>query len=227
MRLHGARLGLILARIQHHPSRAELLPALKRGLRPLKIEVVTHESVPPSPWGGYQKCLADIPHAVTHLLIVQDDTVPAPRFAKAVKQIAQAHPNAPVCLFLGRLPRDASMEARRALTDDRRYVRLAMRSFLPVVAVLWPRAKAEEFLAWTQEGAQLPGVRGEPRSDDAVGGRWKMVTRQAVYACVPSIIEHPDEVDSTIGKRSAHSKAVPRTAAHIAEDAGAYDWSKA
>ncbi len=217
---------MILARIQHHPSRAELLPELKRRLRPLRVEVIAHESEPPSPWAGYKLCLQNIPHAVKHLLIVQDDTVPAPHFAKAVRQIAKAHPTVPVCLFLSRLPRDASIEATRALRDDRRYVQLAWRSFLPVVAVLWPRAKAEEFLLWTQEGALLPGIRGEPRSDDAVGGRWKMVTRQTVLACVPSIIEHPDEVDSTIGKRSRYSKAAARTAALIAEDAGAYDWSK-
>lgn len=160
------------------------------------------------------------------MLIVQDDTVPVSGFAKAVRQIAKAQPDTPVCLFLGRLPRDASMNARRALTDDRRYIPLAWRSFLPVVAVLWPRHKAEEFFRWTQDNIVIPGVRGDVRSDDAVGGRWKMMTRQTVYACVPSIIEHPDEVDSTIGKRSRHSKAAARTAAFIAEDAGAYDWAK-
>lgn len=217
---------MIRVRIQHHPSRAELLPALKKALRPLSVEVVTHESDPPSPWAGYRECLTNIPHACTHLLIVQDDTVPSPRFAKAVRQIAKAQPDVPVCLFLGRLPRDASVEATRALQDDRRYVRLSWRSFMPIVAVLWPRHKAEEFIEWTQTNAVMPGIRGEPRSDDAVGGRWKSVTRQTVLACVPSIIEHPDEVDSTIGKRSRHSKAAARVAALIAEDAGAYDWSK-
>ena len=217
---------MILARIQHHPSRAELLPALKKALRPLRVEVVTHESDPPSPWAGYQKCLTNIPSSCTHLVVVQDDTVPSPRFAKAVRQIAKAKPDHPVCLFLARLPRDASVEAGRALGQNRRYVQLSLRSFLPVVAVLWPRHKAEEFLKWTEDNAILPGVRGEPRSDDAVGGRWKMVTRQTVYACVPSIIEHPDEADSTIGKRGRHSTAAARTAAFIADDAGGYDWTK-
>jgi hypothetical protein len=195
-------------------------------MRPLRVEVVEHASEPPSPWAGYQKCLADIPHACTHLVIVQDDTVPSRHFAKAVRQIAATHPEAPVCLFLARLPRDASLEAARAMKQDRRYVRLSLRSFLPVVAVLWPKAKAEEFLAWTQDNSVLPGVRGNPRSDDAVAGRWKMATRQTIYACVPSIIEHPDQVDSTIGKRSRHSKAAARTAAFIAGDAALFDWSK-
>jgi hypothetical protein len=213
-------------RIQHHPSRAELLPLLLKNLKGLTTEVVTHESDPPSPWAGYQRCLTDIPHDLTHLLIVQDDTVPSPGFVKAVRQIAKAHPDAPVCLFLGRLPRDASIEARRALADDRRYVRMPWRSFMPIVAVLWPRHKAVEFIEWTQTNAVMPGIRGEPRSDDAVAGRWKSVTRQTVLACVPSIIEHPDEADSTIGKRSRHSKAAARVAAFIAEDASAYDWSK-
>lgn len=215
---------LILVRVQHHPSRADLLPLLLKNLKGLKTEVITHASEPPSPWAGYRECLTNIPPC-THLVVIQDDTVPAPGFAKAVRQIAKANPDTPVCLFLGRLPRDASLDAARALRDDRRYITLSWRSFLPIVAVLWPRHKAEEFLNWTQDNRAVPGIRGEPRSDDAVGGRWKMVTRQTVRACVPSIVEHPDEVDSTIGKRSTHSRAAPRRAAFIADDAGVFDWS--
>lgn len=202
------------------------MPALKNALRPLRVEVITHESNPPSPWAGYKLCLEDIPRACTHLAILQDDTVPSPRFAKAVRQIAKTHPDVPVCLFLGGLPRDAALEAGRALTAGRRYSTLSLQSFMPIVAVLWPRHKAEEFLEWTKDNATLPGVRGEIRSDDAVAGRWKRITKQTVLTCVPSIVEHPDEVVSTIGKRSPRSKWPARKASFIAEDAGAYDWSQ-
>lgn len=214
---------LIRVRIQHHPSRAELLPALRNALKPLRTEVIEHSSEPPSPWGGYRACLTDIP-ACSHLLIIQDDTVPSPNFAKALKGIAKANPDTPVCLFLSKLPIEASRAAQRALKDGERYVTLSWRSFLPIVAVLWPRHKAVEFFDWTESNASLPGVRGEPRSDDAVGGRWKMVTRQTVRVCVPSIVEHPDEAPSTIGKKSARSRAPERVAALLAEDAAAYDW---
>jgi hypothetical protein len=108
---------------------------------------------------------------------------------------------------------------------DQRYITLSWRSFLPIVAVLWPYDKAIEFRQWAEDNKAVPGIRGEPRSDDAVGGRWKMVTRQTVRACVPSIVEHPDEAASTIGKKSPRSRAPDRVAALLADNAATYDWS--
>lgn len=106
----------------------------------------------------------------------------------------------------------------------RRYVQLSHRSFMPIVAVLWPREKLLEFAEWAEENPGLPGQR-EPRSDDAMAGRWKMMNRQTVLACVPSIVEHPDEVPSTIGKMAHWGKDKGRVAAFIADDALDFDWS--
>lgn len=210
----------IHVRIQHHPSRADLIPGLLARLEPLPVEVVEHESVPPSPWAGYRQCLEDIPN-VNHLLIVQDDAQPCHNFVPALEQIAEANPDAPVCLFLSKLPRDASAQAARAMKQGRRYVSISWRTFLPIVAVLWPVEKAVEFREWADATPKLPGIRGDVRSDDAVAGRWKMVTRQTVRACVPSIVEHPDEVASTIKPGQENG----RTAAFMAENALDYDWS--
>lgn len=216
---------MIHARVQHTPSRADLIAPLLEQLAPLQTEIIEHASEPPSPWGGYRLCLDDPPDC-THLLILQDDAEPAANFAAAVQQIADVNPDTPVCLFLARLPRDASSQAERAMKQDRRYVTLSWRSFLPIVAVLWPLAKAVEFRDWADEHAdRLPGIRGEPRSDDAVAGRWKMVTRQTVRACVPSIVEHPDMVPSTIGRRAQWGQDRNRCAAFLADDALAFDWS--
>jgi hypothetical protein len=215
---------LIRARVQHHPSRANLLPALLESLAPLPTEVVEHSSDPPSPWAGYRKCLEDPPKC-SHLLIVQDDAVLAENFAPAVKQIAKAQPDTPVCLFLGALPRDVMKRAQQAQRANVRYVPLPQRSFLPIVAVLWPRAKAVEFLEWATEHPVLPGQR-EPRSDDAMGGMWKMRTRQHIVVAVPSIVEHPDVEESTIGKRTQWG-GKPRTAALFTPDATRYDWAAA
>lgn len=187
------------------------------------MEVVTHSSSPPSPWAGYRKCLTGPPEC-SHLLILQDDVTVARNFAPAVETIAWANPDTPVCLFLARLPRDASAQAAKAMKQGRRYVNLNWRSFLPVVAVLWPRHKAVEFLEWAERNPQLPGQR-EPRSDDAVGGRWKMITRQTVRACVPSIVEHPDMVASTIGRTAQWGKDAGRVAFLLAADAAEFDWS--
>ena len=188
----------------------------------MTVEVIEHASQPPSPWAGYLSCLQDIPDC-SHLLIVQDDAEPVANFAAALEQIAQCHSEAPVCLFLARLPRDASRKAEQAMKAKLRYVTLSWRSFLPIVAVLWPRQKALEFADWAAENPTLPGQR-EPRSDDAMAGRWKMITRQTVYACVPSIVQHPDREPSLIGRRAQWGADKGRVAHLLAEDAMAYDW---
>lgn len=213
----------VAVRVQHHPSRAHLLPALLERLGDLPVEVIEHSSDPPSPWAGYQVCLRN-PPACTHLAIIQDDAVPVPNFAPAVRQIAASNPDTPVCLFLARLPRDASVEAARLMKNGGgRYVTLGWRSFLPVVATMWPRRVAVEALAWTDAHPQLPGQR-EPRSDDAMMGRWKTITRATVKACVPSIVQHPDETPSLIGRRAMWGRDTGRVAAFLAEDALAYEW---
>jgi len=212
----------LVARIQHHPSRAHLIGPLLEVLAPIPTEVIAHSSDPPSPWAGYKKCLQNLEtENASHILVLQDDAVPCRNFALALERIAQAN-DVPVCLFLARLPRRTSTDATKALKANRRYVTLFIRDFVPVVAVLWPRAKAQEFMAWAQN-AKLPG-QPNPRSDDAVVGRWMMVTRQEIRATCPSLVEHPDMEASVIGRQPAWGKDPGRVALHLAEDALAYDW---
>lgn len=199
-----------------------MLTALRAALRPLPTETVEHSSEPPSPWAGYKLCLTDIPRC-SHLLILQDDVRPVANFVPAVKMIAKAQPENPVCLFLGALPRLEAKQAQRAMKLQQRYIPLSRRSFMPVVATLWPRHKAVEFLEWAEAHPHLFG-RTEPRSDDAMGGRWKQVTRQTVLACVPSIVEHPDEEPSIVGLNAQWGKGSRRTAPLLASDASIYDW---
>jgi hypothetical protein len=164
--------------------------------------------------------MADPPDC-DHLLIVQDDVVPVPGFRDALATIAR---DVPVCLYLARYPRDTKPQAAMAMRMNRRYVQLSWRSFMPIVAVLWPMEKLVEFAQWAEDNPYLMG-RTDPRSDDAMAGRWKLQTRQTVFACVPSIVEHPDTEPSTIGKTAMWGKDRGRCAAFLADDAGKYDWS--
>ena len=161
------------------------------------------------------------PPDCSHLLIIQDDTVPVPGMPEVLGKIAR---DVPVCLFIARLPRDTKPRTDQAMKMGRRYVRLSQRSFMPVVATLWPIDKMVEFDAWTEENSYLPGQR-EPRSDDAMAGRWKMINRQEVLATVPSIVQHPDTEPSTIRLARMNGTDRSRMAAHLAADARDYDWS--
>ena len=205
--------------MQHHPARADLISPLRARLAPLPTQVFTHSSQPPNPWAGYRRCLKGIPRDCTHLLIVQDDTAPVPNFVPALHKIAAQHPETPVCLFLASNPRGAMARARRAMSRNQRYVALYPSPFVPIVAVLWPRQKAKDFLAWTESGVPLPG-HPTPRADDSVLAAWSKRTREPFIVACPSIVEHLD-VPSVKGVRNAASAW---KAAFLAEDAAEYEW---
>lgn len=211
----------VVARIQAHPSRSHLHGLLADSLH-LPAEIVLHASDPPSPWAGYQCCLSDLPDC-THLLIIQDDAVVCANFGAAVERIAEQN-NVPVVLFLARLPSRIAGLALRAGKRRECYLDTTMRinDFLPVVAVLWPRQKAEEFLEWGTTHP-LPG-HPHPRSDDGAAGRWACLTKQLIRFTIPSLVQHPDMEPSLIGRQPAWGRDKGRVALMLAEDALAYPW---
>lgn len=182
--------------------------------------MIEHASDPPSPWAGYKLCMENLPQC-DHMLIVQDDVQIVPGMVDVLGTIAR---DLPVCLYLARFPRDTKPRVDAAMKMGRRYIRLSQRSFMPIVAVLWPVPKLIEFRDWAEENPHLPGQR-EPRSDDAMAGRWKMLTRQEVLVTVPSLVEHPDKEPSTIGRSAMWGKDKGRCAQFLADDAREYDWS--
>jgi hypothetical protein len=184
----------------------------------LEVEVCTHSSDPPDPWAGYKQCLTDIPDC-THLLVVQDDVIPCRNFVPALEQIAEARPDMPVCLFMGDIPASTAHHARIAMIRGVRYTRLHVTNFMPLVAVLWPRAKAEHFLAWGQNAKTT-------RADDGNAAKWMRQTRQSVLVSVPSLVEHNDFVPSVKGGRDHKYGAESwRRAQLLADDGLDYDWS--
>lgn len=169
----------------------------------LPTEVYEHESDPPNPWAGYQRCLTDIPAGVSHLCVIQDDALVCPNFGPAVEQIAQSNPDVPVVLFLGGFPQGAARLFMRALLRKQPYINLLPSPIVPLVAVLWPKARAEEFLSWASGPVKLPG-HPNPRADDGIAASWMKKTRQEVRVCVPSLVNHPDMVPSVKGGQKAN-----------------------
>lgn len=208
---------MIHGRIQAHPSRAHLHGRLLASLEPIQTEVFAHESSPPDPWENYKRCL-DYRGAASHLLIVQDDCIPAPGFVDAAKKIASANPDTPVCLFMGAFPASTATRVRRAKPEVR-YVPLGLTSFMPLVCVLWPSHVARAFFDWSTT------ARGMTRADDGNAARWLRATRQQVLVAVPSIVQHDDGEPSVKGGRDHVPWAESwRQALVLADNATSYEW---
>lgn len=153
-----------------------------------------------NPWRGYKQCL-EAPFDGTHVAILQDDVIPCRNFVPALDLIAEANPDNPVCLFTPGLPLRSTPALSKARGKRQSYCDLHTHDLLPVVAVLWPREKTHEVLTWAAEHPlRLPGGP-EARSDDACCGRWMRYTRQRVRATIPSLVQHPDDVPSTVPRR--------------------------
>ncbi len=194
---------------------------------PPAVQVIEDCGASPSnPWRGYQLCLRDLPSSASHVVVIQDDAIVCRNFAQAVERIVSAVPDDPVCLFLGGLPRTTAKQALRILRNkaDTRFVPLSFRDFMPVVGVVWPKAKAGHLLEWSKT-ARLPGMPN-PRSDDAVCGAWQRFEKQRVLCTLPSLVQHPDDQPSHVRREPGHGKDAGRIALMYIGDGDplAIDW---
>lgn len=108
------------------------------------------------------------------------------------------------------------------MVRNQRYVPLMNTTFVPLVCVLWPRHKAQEFLEWSEDAPRMT------RADDGNAGRWVRATGQTVLVSVPSLVEHDDYVPSVKGGATRPRQHKPgkswRHAYLLAEDGARYDW---
>lgn len=153
------------------------------------------------PWSGYRKCLTDPPDC-THLLIVQDDAVACTNIAAGLLEVARVEPNFPICLFLPMITMRTKRQALLDARDGKRFTEIFKGDFMPVVAMLWPIGKSQEFLEWSSSHLQGVSRRGLDldQSDDAMGCRWMKSTRNRVLATIPCLFQHYDDVPSTIAR---------------------------
>ena len=191
---------MIVARVQSHPSRRQIRQRLLDGLTGIPTEIVETDFDPPNPWLGYKECLRSVSEAdCTHALIIQDDALACHNIAPALERIAELC-DVPVCLFMPMV----SATRKAAVQAGNRgecFVEVLPRGFLPVVAVLWPKKKAVHFLNWSETSGALRRRNGQSvqhRSDDAMGYLWMRTQRQRALATIPSLVQHPDDVPSTI-----------------------------
>lgn len=214
----------IAVRVQSHPSRRDFRERLLNGLDGLLIQVVEDDSKPPNPWSGYQKCLSDL-RGYSHVLVIQDDAIVCKDFPETINRIVVAKPHRVVSLFVGGLRNRTTRSFTEAIGREDRYGEIYFRDIHHVVAVLWPAQLAKAFLDWSRTH-DLPGIPN-PRSDDAVFGAWARNTKNRVLCTVPSLVQHPDDVKSTVGLRDRAGKDRGRVAAFYIgdDDPLALDWS--
>ena len=156
-------------------------------------EIITDDGGPPlSPLRGYKRCLQAIPPSVRHLVVVQDDVVVASSFRERIERIAAERPNEVVILCVCGVRNRTCKWFLKALWAKEPYTNIAHGDYHHCIGVLWPKAKAEEFLAWMETYTKLT------TSDDAAFGTWAMQTQQQVIACVPCIVQHDDTFKSVM-----------------------------
>lgn len=195
--------------VQHDPSRAELLPPLLAALPDAQV-VSDPEPESPlrSPWRTYQACLRVLEPEATHLLVIQDDAEPCRDLAEALPLVLASRPDDVLALFVPGVG-----EMRRLVLDGcyrgKRWVELSPREWVPLVAVVWPRAKAERFLDW----AETRRISAGRTADDGIAGEFVRETHTRVLACVPSLVEHPDMVRSLVGTAHWNGMSPSRVAA--------------
>lgn len=218
----------IVYRVQSSPGREEARERLIAGISSPETEVIIDDGspspgswiVPPAgPWRGYTKCLDNLSQT-GHVVVIQDDAIVCRNFTQAVEKIVETKPTNVICLFV---PGAAMLTARAMRSEPGPFCQLAFRdSFMPVVAVLWPVDSARLFIEWTRD-QKLPGMPRPPQSDDAVAGLWRRSMREQILVTNPSLVQHPDDVESTIGRPTKYGKDKGRVAAIYIGDGNPLD----
>lgn len=203
--------------LQHHPDRAFLLPRTAH-LKPTVVTDPDPEGIR-NPWRTYRACLETLPHGATHLLVLQDDALVCDGFLRVARAALKHRPDSPVTFFVPTAMRRGSRLLLQACGRGSNWANLGYHEpWIPVVALCWPAALVPGFLEWADARGFGPDRR---RADDGIVGRWARESRTDVWATVPSLVEHPDDVDSLIGTK----KRILRQAICFWDGVTPIDWS--
>ena len=197
--------------VQHHPSRADLLPQLLPHLPDAQI-VTDPGGELSSAWRTYRLCLRAETDA-SHLAVIQDDVVVPEHFAEAATAAVAAKPGAVVVLCLCGQPARTALEATLALKRRECWARLQPGDWLPTIATVYPTGVARRLADWVDE--RKPAARG----DDSVAGEFMKAHRRELEAwvTVPSLAHHPDTEPSLIGRRHMGGRNPGRVTKYMVE----------
>lgn len=226
---------LLACLIQAHPARADLADGLLDCLdgRAQIVYDPAPDARQKSPWRTYRACLERglSVDGVDGILVLQEDVLVCGNLLEGVEQAATARPDRPIAFFVPGKPPAYTNAMFRARAAGEPFAALPLGSWVPVVATLWPAYLAARMLDW-YDGARLPAGW---TADDEIAGRFLRVEQVRMVASVPSLVEHPDTVDSVMnGHRRVGDGLDPgrRAFFFIGDedgygcDATAIDWSR-
>lgn len=176
-----------------------------------------------SAWRTYRLCLRSAPEQATHVLVIQDDTTVCEHFTEAAFAAIEKRPASAVCFFLGGQPAFTASHAMQAKKRGEHWVQIANRDFCPTVATAYPREMALALADW------VDAVKSHTRGDDSVVGDFFRIRRHEyqAWATVPSLVQHPDDVPSQIGRKHLNGKNPGRVAKLLVEgDPRLIDWTR-
>jgi hypothetical protein len=196
----------IAYRVQHTEGRDEPLARLLARLPPA-VEVVTDtEAADRNPWRNYRRCLTDLPNGATHVVVLQDDALPCRDFGMRVREAVRERPDEIISLFVGGM-REHRMAFNRAINRGDHWCEMRAQRIHHVVGLVWPAPAARDFLSWYEENElRIPAPRPH-RSDDMVFSHWIKTgkPRRSVWATIPCLVEHPDDVPQVARSRQRPS----------------------
>jgi hypothetical protein len=204
--------------IQHVPPRAHLLPRLTAALGDgWHSLTVTEDTGDENPWTTYRACLESacpsaqrasthppthacelsvIPLSATHVLVVQDDALPVPRFGELAREAIRRQPADVVCFYTPEHPAYMGRAIIAAASPGGGFARLENGMFCPLVCTAWPVADAQDILGWWE--AEPDGTRHR-RCDDAQVARWLRRRKRWALGTAPCLADHDEETPSTLG----------------------------
>jgi hypothetical protein len=145
-----------------------------------------------SPWRTYRECLLELGDDAG--VIVQDDAWLVPDFEERATAAAAECPCRVLCLFV-------SFQAARAVEAMQRargesFVKIGLDHFMPVVCVYWPAGAARAVVAYADRMRW-----GGKVADDAICAGSVNALGLEVWATIPSLVNHLDDVPSLMTDR--------------------------
>lgn len=150
-----------------------------------------------SPWRTLRHLLEQTPDDASHRLHIQDDAAVCRNFRAAVEAAVGARPGRLLVFYVGANSMVYSRAILAACERDLPWVELGYAHWCPTVAACWPAGLIPQLLDY------VDGQRWPPKfvADDEIVGRFVRAVGHKPLASVPSLVEHPDMVDSIMSRR--------------------------